>query len=69
MITLFFPCTIKKWNKLGLEIRNPELYSIFKKYLLKVIIIIPNSAFNVADIYGIKLLTRIRVGLSNLREH
>ena len=30
---------------------------------------IRNSVFNVADIYGIKLLTRLRVGLSHLREH
>ena len=30
---------------------------------------IPNSAFSVADIYGIKLLTILRVGLSHLTEH
>ena len=29
---------------------------------------VANSVFSVADIYGIKLLTRLRVGLSNLRE-
>ena len=52
-----------------MEIRNSESYSIFKKSLLKFIRTIPNSVFSVADIYGIKLLTRLRVGLSHLREH
>ena len=65
----YFPCTIKEWNKLSLETRNSELYSIFTKSLLKFIRTIPNSVFSVADIYVIKLLTRLRVGLSHLREH
>ena len=30
---------------------------------------IPNSVFSVADIYGIKLLTRLRLSLIHLREH
>ena len=30
---------------------------------------IAKSVFNVVDIYGIKLLTRLRVGLSHLRKH
>ena len=60
-------CT--EWNKLSLEIRNSEWYSIFKKSLLKFIRTIPNSVFRVADIYGIKLLTRLRAGLSHLREY
>ena len=49
--------------------RNSESYSIFKKSLLKFIRTIPNRVFSDADRYGIKLLTRIRVGLSHLREH
>ena len=60
---------IQEWNKLSLEIRNSESYSIFKKSFLKFIRTIPNSVFSVADIYGIKLLTRLHVGLSHLREH
>ena len=65
----FFSDTIKEWNELSLKIRNSESYSIFKKHLLKFIRTIPNSVFGVANIYGIKLLTRLRVGLSHLREH
>ena len=42
---------------------------MFKKSLLNFIRTIPNSVFGVDDIYGIKLLTRLRVGLSHLREH
>ena len=60
---------MEEWNKLSFAIRNSESYSIFKKSLLKCIRTIPNSVFSVADIYGIKLLTRLRVGLSHLREH
>ena len=60
---------IKEWNKLSFEIRNSESYSILKKSLLKFTRTISNSVFSVADIYGIKLLTRLRVGLSHLREH
>ena len=69
LLTLFFSYTIKKWNTLSLEIRNSESYSIFKKSLLKFIRMIPNSIFSVADIYGLKLPTRPRAGLSHLRKH
>ena len=52
-----------------MEIRNSESFSIFKNSLLKFIRTIPNSVFYADDIYGVKLLTRLRVGLSHLREH
>ena len=53
-----------EWNKLSLEVQNSVSYSILKKSLLKFIITIRNSAFKFSDIYGIKLLTRLRVDLS-----
>ena len=62
----FFLYTIKEWNKLRLEIRNSESYSVFKKSLLKFIRTIPNS---LANIFGIKVLKILRAGLSHLREH
>ena len=37
--------------------------------MLNSIRTIPNSVFGVAAIYGMKLLTRLRVGLSRLKEH
>ena len=63
----FFPYAIKEWNKVSLEIRNSESYSVFKKSLVKFTR--TNSVFSVADIYGLKLLTRLRASLSHLRKH
>ena len=60
---------IKEWKKLSLEICNSDSYRAFKKSLLKFIGTIPNSVFSVADIYRIRLLIRLHVGLSLLREH
>ena len=59
--------TIKQWNKLSLGIANSESYSIFKKYLLKLARIIPNSIFMLPTFMGYQ--TRLLVGLSHLREH
>ena len=61
----FFPSTIREWNKLDWEIKNSE--SILKRILL---FIRPpaNSTFNDHNSRGIKLLSRIRLGLSHLRE-
>ena len=67
--TLFFPSTVIEWNKLDNNIRNSESVSAFKKQILKFIRPSPNSTFNVSNPHGIKLLTRLRVELSHLREH
>ena len=48
--------------------RNSKSYSILKKSSLKFTRTIQISVFSVADIHGIKLLTRLRVSLSHLRE-
>ena len=65
----FFPSTVTEWNKLNNNIRNSESVSAFKKQILKFIRPSPNSTFNVHNPHGIKLLIRLRVGLSHLREH
>ena len=65
----FFPSTVIEWNKLDNNIRNSESVSAFKKQILKFIRPSPNSMFNVHNPHGVKLLTRLRVGLSHLREH
>ena len=65
----FFPSTVIEWNKLDNNIRNSESVSAFKKQILKFIRPSPNSTFNVHNLHGIKLLIRLRVGLSHLREH
>ena len=51
-----------------LEICKSVSYEVFKNSLLKFIRP-SNNLFNVSDSLGIKLLTRLRLGLSHLREH
>ena len=65
----FFPSVVIEWNKLDQNIRNSENLFIFKKKLLKFIRPSGNSVFRCHNPEGIKLLTRLRIGLSNLREH
>ena len=65
----FLPYSIKEWNNIDPDIRNLPSYSIFRKYLLKIIRPSPNSLYGIHDPLGVQLLTRIRLGLSHLREH
>ena len=65
----FFPSVVIEWNKLDLNIRNSENLFIFKKKLLKFIRPSGNSVFKCHNPKGIKLLTRLRLGLSHLWEH
>ena len=41
----------------------------FKNALLKLGWPVPNSCFNIRNPVGLKLLTRLQVGLSHLNEH
>ena len=66
--TLFFPFAVIEWSKLDNNIRNSESVSAFKKQILKFIRPSPNSTFNEHNPHGMKLLTRLRLGLSHLRE-
>ena len=65
----FFPSTVSEWNKLDNNIRYLKSVSAFKKQILKFIRPSPHSTINVHNPHGIKLLTRLRVGLSHLHEH
>ena len=65
----FFSSTIIEWNKLGHNIRNSSSFNIFRKSILKFIRPSANSHFNCHNPKGIKLITRLRIGLSYLREH
>ena len=56
-------------NKLDLNIPNSENLNIFKKTLLNFIRPSGSTVFNCHNPKGIKLLTRLRLGLSHLREH
>ena len=65
----FFPYAISEWNKLDLQIRKADSLLSFKNVLLKVGHPVPNSYFNIHNPVGLKLLTRLRIGLSHLNEH
>ena len=59
----FFSWTIVTWNKIHLE-------TVFKKHLsLKEICPVPHLVYNICNPNGLKLLTRLRLGLSHLNEH
>ena len=65
----FLPQTIGEWNKLDASICQASSYSVFRKALLDFIRPTTNSTFGTNDVCVLKLLTRRRVGFSNLREH
>ena len=65
----FFSSTVIEWNKLDWEIKNSESIVTFKKIILSFIRPSANSTFNLHNPRGIKLLSRLRLGLNNLREH
>ena len=59
---------IREWNKLDTSICQAPSYSVFRKALLDFIRPTANSTFG-TNVSGLKLLTRLRVGFSHLREH
>ena len=65
----FLPQTIKEWNKLNISICQAPSYSTFRKARLDFIRPTVDSTFGTNDVSGFKLLTRLRVGFSHLREH
>ena len=64
----FFPNAIKEFNKLNHQTTHNLSFQSFRKFLLKSIRPVPNSLFDACDPHGVKLLTRLRVGLSHLKE-
>ena len=66
---MFFPYTINEWNKLDLDIRKSKFYAIFRNALLKIGWPNQSPVYRIHNSVGLKLLTRLRLGLSNLNEH
>ena len=60
---------IIEWNKLDLNIHNSKTFNIFKKTLLNFIRPSGSTVFNCHNPKGAKLLTTLRLDLSNLRKH
>ena len=65
----FSPYCTKECNQLNDDIKKIESIKKFKKTLMKIIRTKENSVFGVSDIYGIKLLTRLRLNFSHLNKH
>ena len=65
----FFPYSIIEWNKLDINLRNAKSFLIFRNALLKIGKPMQNSIYNIYDLAAIKYLTRLRLGLSTLKEH
>ena len=65
----FFPSTVIEWNNIDKSIRSSESLTLFKKSILQFIRPTPNRIFNCYNPIGIKQITRLRLGLSHLRDH
>ena len=61
----FFPWSIVEWNNLDLKIQN----FVFTNYLIKRIWPLAAPAYNIHNPLGLKLLSRLRLGLSHSNEH
>ena len=59
----FFLYCIREWNELHVSIRTATTLSQFKNELIKCIRPPKRSTFKIDDILGIKLITRISLGL------
>ena len=65
----FFPATIIEWNQLDIAIRNSDTYGAFRNSILNFVRPSPNKVYNCHNPKGIRYITRLRLGLSHLREH
>ena len=65
----FLPYVVKGWNKVDPVKRSCQPYESFRKALRNVVRPSENKISKIHDQVGIKLLTRLRLGLSHLREH
>ena len=65
----FIPNVINEWNKLDPDIRSSISYNLFRNTFLKFIRPAERNTFNVNNSVGVKLLTRLRLGFSHLREY
>ena len=60
----YFSSTIIEWSKLDSNIHNWETLNIFKSKILKFMRPTANNFFGCHNPIGVKLLTRLRLGLS-----
>ena len=65
----FFPFAVIEWNKLDSRLRKVKSFTDFKKNILSFIRPKANSVFNWNSSKGLKFVTRLRLGLSHLRDY
>ena len=58
-----------EWNKLDVTLRKSESLPYFRNALLKIGRPTAKPIYNIHNPIGLKLLTRLRLGLSHLNEH
>ena len=66
---MLLPSTVIEWNNLDKSIRSSETFAFFKKSILQFIRPTPNRTFKCHNPIGIKLITRLKLSLSHLRDH
>ena len=66
---LFFASTVVEWNNVDKSIGSSESFTLFKKTILQFIQPSPHRTFNCHNPIGIKLITRLKLGLSHLQDH
>ena len=64
-----FPAIITEWNDLDYSLRSAPSINVFKQNILKSIHLGTNKVSNVYNPHGLKLLARLRLGVSHLRGH
>ena len=65
----YYPYCLREFNKLDPSLRSIDSLSKFKAGLIKSLRPPKRSVFKITDIVGVRLLTRLRMGFSHLREH
>ena len=65
----FHLSVIIEWNNIDPNRRNSKSISVFKEKILSFTQPSPNSVFDIRNTKAIKLITRLRISLSHLREH
>ena len=65
----YFQNCLSEWNQLDKAIKSSPTISVFKRELVRLVRPTKKSFFGIHDIEGVRLLTRLRVSFSDLREH
>ena len=65
----FLPFTLNEWNKLDSDIKNIDSHALFRRKFLTFIRPLGNHTYGIYDQLRVRLLNRLRLGFSHLREH